>query len=88
VRGPPHQAQCAGRVAFDQPDFAGAGTLPGFLRREFHPLAFTQEFEYRAADGTAMKEVLDAAFVPDESEPLVDQKPRDRPSWHSPCPPT
>jgi hypothetical protein len=73
--------------AFDQPDLSGARAFPGFLRRKLHPLAFTQKLEYGAADGASMEEMLDPSFVADESEPLVDKKPRDRPGWHNPNPP-
>ena len=60
--------------AFDQPDFAGAWTLPGFFLREFDSLAFAQQLEDRAAHRAAVEEVLDSRFVADESEPLVDQE--------------
>jgi hypothetical protein len=30
-----------------------------------------------------MEKVLDPAFVADEAETLVDQKPSDRPGWHT-----
>src|SRR5213083_2547378 len=59
------------RSAFDQPDFAGARTLAGFFGREFHPLAFTQELEHRAANRAAVEEVLDPPLIADEAEPLV-----------------
>src|SRR5678816_2183474 len=72
--------------ALDQPDFSGARTLPGFFRRELHTLSFTKQLEHGTAYGAAMEEVLDPAFVADEAEPLVDEKPRDRPGWHNPIP--
>src|SRR5215813_3505003 len=72
--------------AFDQPDFAGAGSLAGFFRRELHSLSFTQELEHCTSHRAAMEEVLDPALVANESEPLVDEKPRDRPGWHNPRP--
>src|SRR5262245_40082609 len=68
---------CRSASAFDQPDFAGAGTLAGFFRRELHPLAFPQQLEHGAPHGTAVEEVLDPAFVADEAETLVDQQPSD-----------
>jgi hypothetical protein len=33
-----------------------------------------------------VEEVLDAAFVPDESETLVDQEASNCPGWHNPTP--
>src|SRR5207253_1988783 len=71
------------RSAFDQPDLAGARTFSGFFGRELHPLPLAQQLEHGAADGAAMKEVLDTALVADESEPLVDQESSDRPGWHT-----
>src|ERR1051326_2685042 len=75
---------CKRASAFDQPDFAGAGSLAGFFRRELHPLSFTQQLEHGATDGAAVKEVFDPTLVPDETKAFVDQQARDRPGWHSP----
>src|SRR4051812_45523853 len=75
-RGP--RTRTGVRSAFDQPDFTGAGSLTGLFGREFHPLAFAQELEDRSPHGTAVKEMLDPAFVADEAEPFVDQQPSDR----------
>src|SRR3954465_16023662 len=74
-------------LAFDQADFTRPRTLAGFLGRELYPLALAEELEHRATYGAAVKEVLDTPFVADKSEPLVDQKPSNRPGWHGPCPP-
>src|SRR4051794_9412049 len=74
-------------LAFDQPDFTGPRALARFLGRELYPLALPEELEHGATYGAAVKEVLDTAFVADKSEPLVDQKPSNRPGWHGPCPP-
>src|SRR3954464_4557687 len=74
-------------LAFDQPDFTGPRALARFLGRELYPLALPEELEHGATHGAAVKEVLDTAFIADKSEPLVDQKPSNRPGWHGPCPP-
>jgi hypothetical protein len=44
----------------------------GFLNGEFDALAFPKQFEHRAPDGAAMKEVLEAGFITDEAKALVD----------------
>ena len=59
-------------LAFDQANFAGAGTLAGFLLRELDPLAFPKQLEHRAANRAAVKEMLQAGFITNESEALVD----------------
>ena len=46
-------------------------------------LAFPEQLEYRLADRTAVKEVLDAAFIPDEPEALIDEEPCNCPRWHA-----
>jgi hypothetical protein len=73
--------------AFDQTDVTGARPLRGFLGCEFDALAFSQQLEHRATDRTAVKEVLDAALVSDESETFVDQEASNCPGWHTPRPP-
>src|SRR4051812_38916085 len=73
-------------LPFDQTNVAGARTLLRVLRRELDPLTFPQQFEHGAAHRAAMEEMLDAAFVADESEPLVDEQPCDCPRWHTPNP--
>jgi len=44
----------------------------GFLDREFDALAFPKQLEHRAPYRTAMKKVLQAGFITDESKALVD----------------
>jgi hypothetical protein len=44
----------------------------GFLNGVFDPLAFPEQLEHRAANGAAVKEVLQAGFIADESKALVD----------------
>jgi hypothetical protein len=44
----------------------------GFLDREIDPLAFPKQLEHRTAYRTAMKKMLQARFIPNESEALVD----------------
>src|SRR6185295_5002280 len=77
-----------GRSALDQPDVAGARTLLRFFRRELDTLAFAQQLEHRAAHRASVEEVLDAAFVTDEPEPLVDKKSCNRPARHTRNPPS
>jgi hypothetical protein len=44
----------------------------GFLNGEFDPLAFPEQLEHRAANGAAVKEVLQTGFITDEPEALVE----------------
>jgi hypothetical protein len=69
--------------AFDQTDFTSARTLARLFRRELDALTFAQQLEHGAPDRAAVEEVLDTAFVADEAEAFVDQKPSDRPGWHT-----
>src|SRR5262249_46945551 len=64
-----------GSSVLDEADVARARALDGFLGRELDALTFAQQFEHRAAHGAAMEEVLHAALVANEPEPLVDQEP-------------
>lgn len=75
--------QSAVRSTFDQTNVAGARSLLRFFRREFDALTFAQQFENGSADRAAMEEMLDAAFVADESESFVDEEPCDCPGWHA-----
>ena len=70
-------------LAFDEPDVSSSGTLLRFLGREIDPLSLAQELKYGAADSTAVKEVLDTAFVADKTKALVNQKTRDRAGWQT-----
>jgi hypothetical protein len=71
------------RSAFDQAHFTGARSLAGIFLRELHALSFPQQLEHSASDGTAVEEVFDSTFIPDEAEAFVDQKASDRPGWHT-----
>jgi hypothetical protein len=79
----PGMRQMGNLSAFDQTDFASARTLARLFRRELDTLTFAQQLEHGAPDRAAVEEVLDSAFVADEAEALVDQKPSDRPGWHT-----
>ena len=70
-------------LAFDETHFAGARPFARVLRRELHPLTLPQQLENRTADGAPVEEVLDPTFIPDETEPLVDEQARDGPGWHT-----
>src|SRR6478672_7097558 len=63
--------------ALDEPHVTGARALGGILFGELDALAFAEQLEHLAADGTAVEEVLCAALVADEPETLVDQEPCD-----------
>jgi hypothetical protein len=58
--------------SFNETHVSCPRTLLGFLDREVDTLAFPQQLEHRAPHGTAMKEVLEAGFIADEAEALVD----------------
>lgn len=70
-------------LAFDEPNFPGSRPLGRFLGRELDALALAKQLEDGAAYRAAMEEVLDPSLVPDETEPLVDEKSRDRPGRHT-----
>ena len=55
--------------------------------RELDPLTLAEELEHGSTDRAPVKEVLDAALVADEAEPLVNQEPSDCSGWHDPKPP-
>jgi hypothetical protein len=59
-------------LPFNKSNVSCTWTLLGFLDREVDTLAFPQQLEHRAPHGAAMKEMLEAGFITDESEALVD----------------
>lgn len=59
------------KLPFNQPHVSSSRALLGFLDGKLHALAFTKQFEHRAPDGAAMKEVLEAGFITNEAEALV-----------------
>ena len=61
-------------LALDQANVARARALLRVFRSEFDPLPFAQQLEHRTPYGTAVKEVLDSALIPDEAEALVDEE--------------
>ena len=71
-------------LTFYETNVSGARALLRFLRSELDTLAFSKQLEDGATDGAAMKEVFDPAFVADEPEPFVDEKPCDRAGRHTP----
>jgi hypothetical protein len=60
------------RLPFDQSDVSRARPLLGFLDRELDTLALPKQLEHRSTYRTAVKEVLEAGFITDEAEALVD----------------
>ena len=59
-------------LPFNQSHVSSPRTLLGFLDGEVDALAFPKQLEHRAPHGAAMKEMLQAGFITDESEALVD----------------
>jgi hypothetical protein len=59
-------------LPFDETNVSSARTFLGFLDRELDTLAFPEQLEHRAAYRAAMKEMLQAGFITDETEALVD----------------
>ena len=70
-------------LTFYETDVSGAWTLLRILRSELDALTFAEQLEHRAANRAAMKEVFDPAFIADEPEPFVDEKPCDRAGRHT-----
>lgn len=70
-------------LAFDQAHVARPGPLGGVLDLEIHPLAFAQELEDSATDGTAMKEMFDTTFIANKAEAFIDEKASDSTRRHT-----
>ena len=68
---------------FDQADVARPRPFLGFLVVEFDALPLAKQFEHRSTHRAAMEEVLEAGFIPDEPEPLVDKESCDRSGRHT-----
>src|SRR6476646_10195202 len=61
-------------LAFDQANVAGARSLLRILRSELDALTFAEQLEHGAANGAAMKEVLDPSLITNEAKTFVDQE--------------
>jgi hypothetical protein len=59
-------------LSFNESHVTSARTLLRFLDGEFDTLAFPKQLEHRATNRATVKEVLEAGFIADESEALVD----------------
>jgi hypothetical protein len=59
-------------LPFDETHVSSARTFLGFLDRELDALAFPEQLEHRATHRAAVKEMLQAGFITDEPEALVD----------------
>jgi hypothetical protein len=59
-------------LPFNQPYVSSPRTFLGFLDSELDALAFPEQLEHRTPHGAAMKEMLQARFIPDESKAFVD----------------
>ena len=66
------------KLALNQPDVTCSRALGGLFVGEFDALPFAEQLEHRAPHRTAVKEVFDAGFIPNESEPFIDQQSCDR----------
>ena len=60
------------KLPFNQSHVSGARTFLRFLDRELDALAFPEQLEHRATHRAAVKEVLEAGFITNEPEALVD----------------
>ena len=70
-------------LAFDEANVARARALGRILDLEIYPLTFPQELEDSAANRAAMEEMLQAGFITNEAEALVDQKASDGTRRHT-----
>jgi len=59
-------------LPFYQSNVSRARPLLGFLDGELDALAFPKQLEHRASHRAAMKEVLQAGLITNESEAFVD----------------
>lgn len=82
-RCPPTGLELRRTSALLEAHVAGTWALARFLGRKLYALALAKQLEHGAADGTAVKEVLDSAFIADETEALIDQKASDRAGRHT-----
>jgi hypothetical protein len=84
-RGSGPAVRFVGRVesTFEEANLSGARALAGVFLCELDALPFAQQLEHGATDRAAMEEMLDSAFVADESEPFVDQKASDSSGRHT-----
>ena len=71
------------QLAFNQSNVTCSRALAGLLCGEFDPLPLAEQLEHCASHRAAVKEVLDAGFIPNESEPFVDQQSCDRARRHT-----
>jgi hypothetical protein len=62
-----------GRLTLYKTNVSGAWSLLRILRSELNALTFAKQFEHCAANGAAMKEMLDSSLIANEPKPLVDQ---------------
>ena len=79
----PDGGRAEGGLVLDQPDVTRARSFRRVFRRKFHTLAFSQQLEDSSAHCAAVKKMLDAAFIADKPEPLVDQETSNSPVRHT-----
>ena len=65
-------------LTFNQTYVTSSRALGGLFVGEFDSLPLTKQFEHRASHRAAVKEVFDAGFITNESEPFIDQQSCDR----------
>ena len=79
-------AERAAGGLLEQANFTGARPLGGVLDGELNALALTEQFEHGPADRGPVEEVLDAAFVANKPETLINQQSRNRAVGHDGVP--
>ena len=72
----------AGNLAFYQSNVAGTRTLGRVLGLKLHPLTLAQQLEHCSAHRAAVKEMLEAPFIADETKSLIDEEACDSPGRH------
>ena len=77
------EGKCKYSLAFNQSDVTCSRALAGLFVGEFDPLPLAEQLEHRASHRAAVKEVFDAGFITNESEPFIDQQSCDRARRHT-----
>jgi len=74
-------------LGFDQANVTSSRPLGRVLRRKFHVLPFAQQFEHSATHCAAVKKMLNATLIADESESFIDEQACNGPIRHGRNPP-
>jgi hypothetical protein len=70
-------------LTVDESNFSRARAFRRLFSRELDALTFAEQLEHCAADGRTMKKMLDAGFVSNEPEALVNQQSCNRATRHA-----